>query len=152
MDVEMEVMDGIAATKAIRSNPRFCELTIIEMTANAMDADREICRQAGMNDHISKPIDPDAMFATVMKWIKPRRALTSEPPAQKVEAASSQNLLDLPEINGVDIKDGLKRVAGNRRLYRDLLINFAPKHSHPGLQDSDAVRIGNRHPAQRIAH
>jgi signal transduction histidine kinase/CheY-like chemotaxis protein len=152
MDMQMPVMDGIAATKAIRSNPRFRELPIIAMTANAMDADREICRQAGMNDHISKPIDPDAMFATVMKWIKPRRAQTSEPPAQKVEAASSQNLLDLPEINGVDIKDGLKRVGGNRRLYRDLLMKFAAKHSDAGLQISDALHIGDCSTAERIAH
>ncbi len=72
MDMQMPVMDGIAATKAIRSNPRFNSLPIIAMTANAMDADREACRAAGMNDHLTKPIDPDAMFTTVMKWIKPR--------------------------------------------------------------------------------
>ena len=152
MDMQMPVMDGIAATKAIRSNPRFRELPIIAMTANAMDADREICRQAGMNDHVSKPIDPDALLATVTKWIKPGRARTSEPPAQKVEAASSQNLLDLPEIDGVDIKDGLKRVGGNSRLYRDLLIKFAAKHSDAGLQISDALYIGDRSTAERIAH
>jgi signal transduction histidine kinase/CheY-like chemotaxis protein len=152
MDMQMPVMDGIAATKAIRSNPSFRELPIIAMTANAMDADREICRQAGMNDHISKPIDPDTMFATVMKWIKPRRAQASERPAQKVEAASSQNLLGLPEIDGVDVKDGLKRVGGNSRLYRDLLIKFAAKHSDAGLQISDALHIGDRSTAERIAH
>jgi HPt (histidine-containing phosphotransfer) domain-containing protein len=121
------------------------------MTANAMDADREICRQAGMNDHVSKPIDPDAMFATVMKWIKPRTR-PSGPPAQKVEAASSQDLPDLPEIGGVDIKDGLKRVGGNSRLYRDLLMKFAAKHSDAGLQISDALHIGDRNTAERIAH
>jgi CheY-like chemotaxis protein len=152
MDMQMPVMDGIAATKAIRSNPRFRELPIIAMTANAMDADREICRQAGMNDHVSKPIDPDAMFMTVMKWIKPRRARPSEPPAQRVEAASSQNLSDLPEIDGVDTKDGLKRVGGNRRLYRDLLMKFAAKHSDASLQISDALHIGDRNTAERIAH
>jgi signal transduction histidine kinase/CheY-like chemotaxis protein len=152
MDMQMPVMDGIAATKAIRSNPRFRELPIIAMTANAMDADRELCRQAGMNDHVSKPIDPDALLATVMKWIKPRRAWTSEPPAQKVEAASPQNLLELPEIDGIDIKDGLKRVGGNRRLYRDLLIKFAAKHSDAGLQISDALHIGDHSTAERIAH
>ncbi|MGD0442937.1 MAG: response regulator [Edaphobacter sp.] len=151
MDMQMPVMDGVTATKAIRSNPRFRDLPIIAMTANAMDADREMCRQAGMNDHVSKPIDPDAMFATVMKWIKPR-ALSSGPPTRRVEAASSQDLPGLPEIDGVDIKDGLKRVGGNSRLYRDLLMKFAAKHSDAGLQITDALRIDDRNTAERIAH
>ncbi|HMH11613.1 MAG TPA: response regulator [Edaphobacter sp.] len=153
MDMQMPVMDGVAATKAIRSNPRFRDLPIIAMTANAMEADREICRQAGMNDHVSKPIDPDAMFATVMKWIKPRHVQASaEPPSQKVEDASPQNLLCLPEIDGVDIKDGLKRVGGNIRLYRDLLMKFTAKYCDAGLQISDALHIGDRGAAERIAH
>jgi signal transduction histidine kinase/CheY-like chemotaxis protein len=153
MDMQMPVMDGVAATKAIRSNPRFRDLPIIAMTANAMEADREICRQAGMNDHVSKPIDPDAMFATVMKWIKPRHVQASaEPPSQKVEDASPQNLPCLPEIDGVDIKDGLKRVGGNIRLYRDLLMKFAAKYCDAGLQISDALHIGDRGAAERIAH
>jgi CheY-like chemotaxis protein len=152
MDMQMPVMDGVAATKAIRSNPRFSELPIIAMTANAMDADREISRQAGMNDHVSKPIDPDAMFGTIMRWIKPRHAEPSEPPAQKVEGASSQNLACLPEIDGVDMKDGLKRVGGNSRLYRELLMKFAAKHSDAGLQISDALHISDRNAAERIAH
>jgi signal transduction histidine kinase/DNA-binding response OmpR family regulator len=152
MDMQMPVMDGIAATKMIRSNPRFRELPIIAMTANARDADREMCQQAGMNDHVSKPIDPDAMFTTVMKWIKPRRARPSEPLSQKVEADSSQNPPHVPEIDGVDIRDGLKRVGGNGRLYRDLLMKFAAKHSDAGLQISDALRIGDRNTGERIAH
>jgi two-component system, sensor histidine kinase and response regulator len=152
MDMQMPVMDGIAATKAIRSNPRFRALPIIAMTANAMDADRNLCRQAGMNDHVSKPIDPDALFMTVMKWIKPRRPQPSEPPAQGVEAACSQTSPDVPDIDGVDIDDGLKRVGGNSRLYRDLLMKFAAKHSDSGLQISDALRIGDHNTAQRIAH
>jgi signal transduction histidine kinase/DNA-binding response OmpR family regulator/HPt (histidine-containing phosphotransfer) domain-containing protein len=152
MDMQMPVMDGITATKAIRSNPRFRELPIIAMTANAMDADRELTRQAGMNDHVSKPIDPDVMFATVLKWIKPRTAPTSELPATQVKTAFPQKLPDLPEIDGVDIKDGLKRVGGNSRLYRDLLLKFAVKNSEAGLQISNALHLGDRNTAERLAH
>jgi CheY-like chemotaxis protein len=152
MDMQMPVMDGIAATKAIRSNPHFRTLPIIAMTANAMDVDREMCREAGMNDHLSKPIDPDAMFATLMKWTKPRRAEPSEPPAKKVEPASSQNLSGLPEIEGIDVKDGLKRVGGNVQLYRGLLVKFAAKNNDTGLQVTAALHSGDREVAQRIAH
>jgi CheY-like chemotaxis protein len=152
MDMQMPVMDGIAATKAIRSDPRFRTLPIIAMTANATNVDREMCREAGMNDHVTKPIDPDAMFTTVMKWTKPRRAQLSEPSAQKVEALSSQNPSDLPEIEGIDIKDGLSRVGGNVQLYRGLLVKFAAKHNDAGLQVTAALDRRDHEVAQRIAH
>ena len=68
MDMQMPVMDGIEATRAIRSDPRFHNLPIIAMTANAMAADREKCLKAGMNDHIGKPIDPDQLFSVLLRW------------------------------------------------------------------------------------
>jgi two-component system sensor histidine kinase/response regulator len=77
MDMQMPVMDGITATKAIRSNPRFSSLPIIAMTANAMDRDREECLAAGMNDHIAKPIDLDNLFKALLRWIPPRAASTA---------------------------------------------------------------------------
>ena len=68
MDMQMPVMDGLEATRAIRSNPRFLELPIIAMTANAMASDREQCLTAGMNDHIGKPVDPDELFSVLLRW------------------------------------------------------------------------------------
>ena len=76
MDMQMPVMDGIEATRAIRSNSRFDDLPIIAMTANAMAADRDRCLEAGMNDHIPKPIDPDELFRILSQWIR-RNATTS---------------------------------------------------------------------------
>ena len=69
MDMQMPVMDGIEATRVIRSNPRFQDLPIIAMTANAMASDRILCLDAGMNDHIAKPIDPDQLFGVLLRWI-----------------------------------------------------------------------------------
>jgi two-component system sensor histidine kinase/response regulator len=72
MDMQMPVMDGVEATRAIRADQRFRNLPIIAMTANAMDADRDRCLEAGMNDHIAKPIDPEQLFQVLLRWISPR--------------------------------------------------------------------------------
>jgi two-component system, sensor histidine kinase and response regulator len=68
----MPVMDGIEATRIIRTNPRFDSLPIIAMTANAMAADRDRCLEAGMNDHIAKPIDPEQLFRVLLHWTADR--------------------------------------------------------------------------------
>jgi two-component system sensor histidine kinase/response regulator len=74
MDMQMPVMDGIEATRVIRSDPRFDGLPIIAMTANAMAADRDKCLEAGMNDHIPKPIDAQELFRVLSQWTRARNA------------------------------------------------------------------------------
>jgi CheY-like chemotaxis protein len=71
MDCQMPVMDGYTATREIRKNPIFREIPIIAMTANAMAGDKEKVVEAGMNDHIAKPLDVTQMFATISRWVKP---------------------------------------------------------------------------------
>jgi two-component system sensor histidine kinase/response regulator len=71
MDIQMPVMDGLTAAREIRKDNRFKELPIIAMTAHAMAGDEEKSLEAGMNDHVEKPIDPDKLFSTLQKWIKP---------------------------------------------------------------------------------
>ena len=73
MDMQMPVMDGEAATRLLRGNPRYAQLPIIAMTANAMEADRQRCFAAGMNDHVAKPIEPAALWAALARWIRPER-------------------------------------------------------------------------------
>ncbi len=72
MDMQMPVMDGIEATKLIRSDTRFAHLPIVAMTANAMSGDRDACLEAGMDDHVAKPIDPVELFEALQRWIAPR--------------------------------------------------------------------------------
>ena len=127
MDLQMPEMDGLTATKLIRLQPQLQELPIIAMTAHALVEERQRCLEAGMNDHVSKPIDPDALFATLMRWTKPRQSQTTVGVEDK--SAEAPNAVILPEIEGVDMAGGLNRVSGNKPLYRDLLVQFADRKS-----------------------
>jgi two-component system, sensor histidine kinase and response regulator len=149
MDLQMPEMDGFTATKLLRAQPQLQGLPIIAMTAHALVEERQRCLEAGMNDHVSKPIDPDALFATLMRWAKPRQAQDEGIKARPVRAADD---VILPEIDGVDVAGGLKRVAGNKRLYRDLLLQFAAKQGDANAQISVAIESGDRKLAERIAH
>ena len=109
----MPEMDGYQATTKIRSDKRFATLPIIAMTAHATMEERQRCLAAGMNDHVSKPIDPENLFDTVGRFYKP--ALDASPavaggvPITAPEAGA----LPIPLVEGLDTKDGLSRVAGN---------------------------------------
>ena len=70
MDMQMPLMNGIEATQAIRANSLNQTTPILAMTANAFDDDRQICIDAGMNEHISKPVDPDKLYETLLGWLK----------------------------------------------------------------------------------
>jgi len=169
MDLQMPEMDGFTATRLLRCDPRLQNFPIIAMTAHALVEERQRCLDAGMNDHVSKPIDPDVLFATLMRWAKPRPkqavALQTSPietkttetqaietimPQAKTPKAGDEVIL--PEIAGIDLVDGLKRVAGNRRLYRDLLGQFAAKERDAAAQISAALENRDRKLAERIAH
>lgn len=73
MDMQMPKLNGIDATKAIRDDSLNCETPILAITANAFDTDRRLCLEAGMNDHIPKPISRDVLYATLLKWLKSLR-------------------------------------------------------------------------------
>jgi two-component system sensor histidine kinase/response regulator len=153
MDMQMPVMDGVTATQEIRKDPRFANLPILAMTANAMESDREKTREAGMNDHIAKPIDPASLFKSLLNFIEPRSAATSdkaEPAAAPQEPATADAGLDIP---GLDVKDGLGRVLGNKELYIRFLRQFVESGD---VEAVGAIRFslaqGERESAKRAAH
>jgi two-component system sensor histidine kinase/response regulator len=149
MDLQMPEMDGFTATRLLRARPQLQGLPIIAMTAHALVEEQERCREVGMSDHVSKPIDPDALFTTLMRWSKPRKVQDAPTEARPVRAAEDSAI---PQMEGVDVAGGLKRVAGNKRLYRDLLVQFAAQQANAGAQIEAAFESGDRKLAQRIAH
>ncbi len=149
MDLQMPEMDGYTATKLIRAQPHLQGLPIIAMTAHALVEERQKCLDAGMNDHVSKPIDPDALFATLLRWAKPRPAGA---PGTGARPARTADDVILPEIEGVDVAGSLKRIGGNKRLYRDLLGQFVDGQGDAHVQISAAIKSGDRTLAERIAH
>ena len=151
MDLQMPEMDGFTATKLLRADPRLRKFPIIAMTAHALVEERQRCLDAGMNDHVSKPIDPDNLFATLLRWAKARPISAGESPAPATDTKAFEEVA-LPQIQGVKVADGLNRVAGNRRLYRDLLGQFATKQGDAAAQISTAIESGDLKLAERIAH
>ena len=156
MDLQMPEMDGFTAAKLLRRDPRLKQLPIIAMTAHALAEERQRCLDAGMNDHVSKPIDPDVLFSTLMRWATPRPRLGGESQATPIHTGTTQartaDEMTLPEIAGINLADGLRRLAGNRRLYRDLLGQFVAKESGAAAQISAALERGDLKQAERIAH
>jgi CheY-like chemotaxis protein len=149
MDVQMPEMDGFTATRLLRSGPRLQKLPIIAMTAHVLAEERQRCLDAGMNDHISKPIDPDALFSTLLRWARPK----SPAPADAEPSRPNQNgNVFLPAVTGIDVADGLRRIAGNRRLYSKLLLQFAAMQADAAAQISAALNKGDSTLAEGIAH
>ncbi|HZD49458.1 MAG TPA: response regulator, partial [Silvibacterium sp.] len=148
MDLQMPEMDGITATKLLRADPRLQSLPIIAMTAHALVEERQRCLEAGMNDHVSKPIDPDALFATLARWTHRSASPNGARPA--VHAPAPHTVI--PEIDGVDTASGLRRVADNKQLYRSLLGQFAEKQGEAGERMLNALQKGDPKLAEQIAH
>ena len=148
MDLQMPKMDGYQATARLRSDPRFAKLPILAMTAHATAEERQRCLSAGMNDHIAKPIDPNALFETVGRYYKPPSDVqpSSEPSSSTLVSGEP------PSIAGLDARTGLARVGGNEKLYRKLLGQFVQEQGSAFEEITGALNAGDAALAERLAH
>jgi PAS domain S-box-containing protein len=148
LDIQMSVMDGYTAAREIRKQDRFRELPVLAMTANALVGDREKALDAGMNDHIAKPLNVSEMFATMARWITPARP-ADQPGAAIGPAAEA---VGIAPMAGIDTRAGLASCAGKPDLYRKLLAKFLGsykdfekdfRHAQESEDDEDATRLAH---------
>jgi CheY-like chemotaxis protein/HPt (histidine-containing phosphotransfer) domain-containing protein len=184
MDIQMPVMDGYEATRKIREweqeirgqrtedrsqkaedgvqasnlQPPTSSLPIIAMTAHAMAGDEQKSISAGMNGHVTKPIDPEQLFATLQKWIKPdKERIYAEQPKVSTEAittgVSEPDAEEFPKsLPGFDLEDGLKRLQGNEKLYRKLLVDFGVKYAGTANEIRQALDTKDFEQAHSLIH
>ncbi|MBC7603735.1 MAG: response regulator [Ramlibacter sp.] len=157
MDMQMPVMDGVTATREIRQLPGLPglgDLAIVAMTANAMEQDRRKCMDAGMNDFIVKPIDPQALTSILVRWAKApqEKDLASQPAA--LQADAPQPAADgLPHgIEGLDIALGLKRMLNKKPLYLAILRRYHAGQQSVVQECRDALEADDMATAQRLIH
>ena len=149
MDLQMPIMGGLEATKIIRENNRYEKLPIIAMTANAMVGDKEKSLEAGMTDHITKPVDPDVLYSTLIRWISPAHTPHGMPEATHA-SGREDNGVDKAEI--LDTKQGLKRVAQKKGTYIRLLKQFRDSYSDTLININTAVANQNKQEALEKTH
>jgi PAS domain S-box-containing protein len=180
MDVQMPVMDGYEATRRIRKleaqirtkigkdsdlrseirNPKskIKSIPIIAMTAHAMAGDEQKSIEAGMNDHVTKPIDPAQLFAALQKCIKTGEKRIEDQQAQASIQPPEPDQIErkeeaLPEsLPGFDLDAGLKRLLGNKRLYRKLLVDFGTKYTETAGEIGEAIDAKDFEQAHSLVH
>ncbi len=156
MDLHMPVMDGLTATRAIRALPGLADLPVVAMTASAMADDRKRCLDAGMNDFVAKPIEPDNLVGVLLTHIKPAagRVAVRPPTAPAAVAAPAAPAgLELPQaIPGLDTALGLRRSVGKSALYLSLLRKFVDGYRRFPQNTRALLERSDREAAHRAAH
>jgi signal transduction histidine kinase/CheY-like chemotaxis protein len=151
MDMQMPDMDGLEATRVLRADHAFRDLPIIAMTANAMKQDLDECQAAGMNDHITKPIDRKALLGTLRRWLPTGTnqtiSATVAPPLPAVTAGGVPAALE-----GIDVEDTLRRLGLEFSSLRRMLIRFADGQGKTLDELRAAVAAHDPASAARQAH
>ena len=148
MDIQMPLLDGLAATRQIRADARFRTLPILAMTAHAMSGDHEESLAAGMNDHLTKPIDPATLYEALLRWIPPG---DYQPQAAANEVVPEHGIR-LPTLEGIDSERGLANHMRRPAFYQRILAQFNAEFGAAGDDIAHAIEARDFELARRLAH
>ncbi|MCF8086072.1 MAG: response regulator [Desulfohalobiaceae bacterium] len=155
MDIQMPEMDGLEATRGIRGLEHGAHVPVVAMTAHAMAGDREKSLEAGMNDHINKPVEASALYRVLQNWIPAKeqqeRALTTEP-LRSGEEPGEEEMPELPRLSGIDPQEALKSLGNNTTLLFRMLRDFQSHFGSAPAQLEEWTLEGERQKIQTLAH
>lgn len=152
MDIQMPIMDGYAATRAIRRLPGRERLPIIALTASNRSEEHQQSLAAGMNEHLTKPIASNSLYTALERWV-PGRKPPGKPRAEPAAAQASDALIErLRTIPGLNVEIGLKAVRDRKDVYLSILGHFADQHQHDVAAIAEARRQQRPGEARRLAH
>ncbi len=146
MDIQMPGMDGFEATRLLRRREALRQLPVVAMTAHAMAGDRQLCLDAGMDDYIAKPVEPERLFLLLSRWLRRDKMAGAAP------VTGADEVPALPDLPGVDIAWGLQRIGGNKLLYSKLLADFLHDHGDTGRDIIQLIEQGDRVALHRLLH
>jgi PAS domain S-box-containing protein len=149
MDLNMPVLDGWETTRRLRSTPRFNDLPVLAMTAHALVEERDRCLALGMQDHLTKPIEPARLYAALVHWGQRTAGAADNPPARARPGTGAETT---PPPSGLDLDGGLRRTAGNVGLYHRLLCSLANTQADAAERVAAALRERDDQAARQITH
>ncbi len=160
MDIRMPGTDGYEATGLIRQDARFENLPIIAMTADEDEEQQRRCREAGLNDRVVKPLDPDRLLETLARWIRGAEEerpaaveITPAEGAEVAEAAEPAAQRPLPkDLPGIDVEAAMRELGGDRARFRSIIRDFIIDHFHTAQRIREALKGGDRKSARRLTH
>ncbi|OZB05990.1 MAG: hybrid sensor histidine kinase/response regulator, partial [Idiomarina sp. 34-48-12] len=153
MDIQMPVMDGLTAAEKIRGFFSYQQLPIIAMTANSSGEDIERSLAAGMQDHISKPIDEETLLDALEKWCVRGHYMDNEPASEKHNSPiDTSEQISYPNHNGIDFNGALERLGHNLSLYQTLVERLYKDYHQAPQQVVKFLSKGQHDQAKRFFH